>query len=115
VGNPEWLVFYGDGSTLSNLDIDPQDVPWDDVQAVIQFREDVGWFSLTKDFYWYEHNQWFGGDQFGMFDYLTRPGWRKVVFGRYIPDQQFKKIMQSMDEKMLQLKSAYLKGERRYG
>lgn len=92
---PAWRVFYGDGSTVDDR-ADPFEVPGVDVQAIVQADDDVGRFVLHgHDFHWWEPDcqQWFGGDHFGLWDYLSRPGPRKVVFARSLPNTAYKAIL----------------------
>jgi len=85
-----WRIYYGDGSTYSDDDGDVFDAPALDVQA-IAFRTSepdhkTGHMPVFRfDYYWWEPNgDWYGGDLFGLYDYLTRPGPKKVVFGRTV-------------------------------
>lgn len=83
----EWRVYYDDGSTFDSDDGSVQDVPALGVQAVVCHDRcpDSATGRMVAhrfDFYWYEGPEWFGGDLFGLFDYLVRPGMKKVVFGR---------------------------------
>jgi hypothetical protein len=88
-----WKVYYGDGSMFSDEDGPLAEVPTLNVQAIVQrdtadLVNNVGRRILTqRDFYWWsdQENEWFGGgDLFGLFDYLQRPGLKKVLFGRTV-------------------------------
>lgn len=35
---------------------------------------------------------WHGGDYVGLIDYLARPGWKRVLFGRLVPNDVFEKV-----------------------
>jgi hypothetical protein len=91
-----WRIYYGDGSTLSNEDVDPYAVPGLDVQAIVQADPDVGRYVLShQDFYWWVEadRQWHQGDHFGLWDFLQRPGPKKVVFGRSLDNVSYKTIL----------------------
>lgn len=108
-----WRVYFGDGSTVA--DVDPWTVPGLDVQAIVQADEDVGRYVLHgHDFYWWEpeEGQWFGGDHFGLWDYLARPGPRKVVFARSLSNVAYKAILsRALSDPGFPVKSARLVGE----
>lgn len=87
-----WIIHYGDRQTFSDEDGDALDAPALNVQCIVQAADDPN-NSLGRglqaefDFYWFEpeaEEQWVGGDIFGLWDYLTRPGPKKVIFGRSI-------------------------------
>lgn len=109
----KWRVYYGDGTTFSNEDGDVEDVPSRDVQVVVQVDTRTGWSPLySNDYYWYDKGEWIGGDLFGLFDYLTRPGWKKVLFGRTISHEEYQTIVRrARQDKDFPRKSAKLRGE----
>lgn len=87
-----WRIYYGDGSTY---DGDPYFAPALDVQVIVENDPRIlvhGWHH-----YWYEKDQWYGGDLFGLWDYLTRPGPKKVIFGRTIETEDFRQLLESAD------------------
>lgn len=91
-----WRVYYGDGTAFSDEDGDPGLAPAQNVQAVAVVDDVVGRFIHSHwDYYWYdvEADRWRGGDQFGMWDYLTRPGWKRVLFGRTLATADFDAVM----------------------
>lgn len=90
-----WKVYYGDGSTFSSEDGTPEECPTRGVQVVAQEDEDHGKILLTSDdYYWWdgERESWFCGDRFGLYDYLCRPGWKKVLFGRTLTDEEYEEV-----------------------
>lgn len=96
-----WRIYYGDGTTFSSEDGKPELAPALDVQAIVQPERDeygVGRHVLNgRDYYvWLgaEHQDWDTVDLFGLYDYLQRPGWKRVLFGRSIPTATFREIMQ---------------------
>ena len=108
-----WRIYYGDGSTLDG--VDPFSVPGLDVQAIVQADPDVGRYVLHHcDFYWWvlEDQQWHQGDHFGLWDYLQRPGPKKVVFGRSLDNLAYKAILaRAQSDPGFPVKSASRPGE----
>lgn len=79
MGELDWRVYYGDGSTFSSEDGPPEDAPPLGVQAVICQRE-----------------LWGCGDIFGLFDYLMSPGRYKVVrFGRLVSNAAYQAAVEA--------------------
>lgn len=91
----DWLVIYGDGSECNSDDCSPFDVPGQDVQACASRTTDdqsqkgyepvFGW-----DFYVWRDDQWYGCEIFGLWDYLVRPGPKKVLFGRTVSNDAYR-------------------------
>lgn len=94
-----WRIFYGDCSTFSSAD-GPADLsPGLDVQAIVQPDPDVGRHVLSRfGYYWLDRGEWYGGDLFGLFDYLQRPGHKVVRFGRTISNARFREIIRAATE-----------------
>lgn len=95
-----WRVYYDDGSTYSDEDGPVALTPALGVQVIVKRDtadpiDNVGRRVLDRaDFYWWsdQQDEWYGGDSFGLWDYLQRPGWKKVLFGRSIPTERFTEI-----------------------
>jgi hypothetical protein len=90
-----WKLYYGDGSTFSNLDGPPSAAPPCNLQALAQ-QSDIAIGRKTVshyDFYWWDDGEWFGGDLYGLFDYLQRQSPSIVKFGRALPRLQFEAIL----------------------
>lgn len=91
----KWAVYYDDGSRVT--DENPiGEVPPRGVIAIAQEDSTVGRIVVTKkDYYWFESNNgdWYGGDLFGLWDYLCRPGMKRVLFGRSIPRDEYEAIV----------------------
>jgi hypothetical protein len=85
-----WRVYYGTGEAIDSDQSSLEDLPALDVQAVV-YRDrnpesETGRVVVHRfDFYWWDEPDWYGGDLFGLFDYLSRPGLKKVLFGRTMP------------------------------
>lgn len=85
-----WKVFYDDGSTYHGS---PELAPSLGVILIVESDEEIGRFMLSGyDYYWWDQDCWRGGDIFGLWDYLHRPGWKRVLFGRTIHSDDFKRI-----------------------
>lgn len=114
-----WKIYYGDGSTYSDLDGPPEAAPKLNVQVVAVPDERVGvYFRSQADYYWYDFDQerWLGADLFGLWDYLVRPGYKVVAFGRTIPNVEYDKIIATaLEDSELPPKSAWDDSERRGG
>lgn len=90
----EWCIYYDDGDTFSDKDGDAFDAPSTGVIVVVQADQTLGCkFWHRKDYYWFSDGKWFGGESFGLFDYLTQCGPRKVVFGRTIEFARYQEIL----------------------
>lgn len=95
-----WRVYYGDGAALSDEDCSLEALPGENVIVVVQSDDVPGDVYATgrqltydRDFYWWEGDRWVGGDLYGLFDYLRRPGWRKVLAGRTVIRDKYKKAL----------------------
>ena len=89
-----WRVYYDDGTTWDPHDLGPSQAPRLGVIAIVQYTEHEGRSVYSgEDYYWWdEDGTWRGGDLFGMFDYLIRPGFKVVLFGRLIHNGLYKDI-----------------------
>lgn len=89
-----WRIYYGDGTVYDPGN--PFDAPAQNVQMIANGDRNHGWsLARSNDYYWYEEDldEWNGGDIFGLWDYLTRPGHKKVLFGRTILTEEFQAIL----------------------
>lgn len=94
----EWRIYY-EHSTYSSEDGGAEDAPGLGIQAIAIRDEVVGrmiWWR--RDFYWNEGGRWYGGDIFGLWDYLARPGFKKVGFGRSVPNALWNDIVKRVLE-----------------
>ena len=91
-----WRIYYGDETTYDNHDGGVETAPPFDVQAVACKVENPAapHVYFRNDYYWWEAEEglWRGGDIFGLFDYLQRPGWKKVLFGRTIRNDVYERV-----------------------
>jgi hypothetical protein len=87
-----WAVYYDDGSTWTDADGPVEDTPGlGAVVVLVQPDEGESFVIVGHDFYcWHaDQGRWWGADQSGVWDYLHRPGWRKVVFGRTVSNADY--------------------------
>lgn len=96
----DWCIYYGDGSEYNSDSGSPYDAPAQGVQAII-VRDDNPANSRGRglvagfDYYWWvpERGEWYGGELFGLFDYLcSTPGPKRVLFGRTIGNKEHQEI-----------------------
>lgn len=73
-----WRVYYLDGSTFDSSRGGPQDAPASGVLSIAMLRD----------------APWYGGDQWGLMQYLLEPGWKRVLFGRSVTDELFHQVSQ---------------------
>ena len=103
-----WRIYYADGAMYSTEDGSPFDAPALGVQAIAQEDREVGRTLLSRhEFYWWTGSEWFGGDIFGLWDYLASPGPKRVAFGRSMTTPEYQAIMRkATDDPYLPRKSA---------
>lgn len=88
-----WRVYYGDGSTFSNEDGPPDQAPGLNVQVIAYRDPEVGnRLQAIHDYYWFESGLWAGGDLFGLWYYLQKPGLKVVKFGATLARDDFMEI-----------------------
>lgn len=104
-----WRIYYDDGSTF---DGPLENAPGQGVIVIAQSDDEVGKEILhRKDFYYFE-GRWFGCDLYGLFDYLSRPGLKKVVAGRNTTHPNYHALMdRARVDPDLPYKTARLTGE----
>jgi hypothetical protein len=110
-----WRIYYGDESVYDPGD--PYDAPGLNVQMIANGHREHGWSLIRQvDYYWYVHerDEWDGGDIFGLWDYLSQPGPRKVIFGRNASNETFNRILaRAVDDPDIPQKTSWKPGERR--
>lgn len=114
-----WKIWYGDKSSFSNLDGEPEESPGWDVQVIVQVCESTGrWNESLCDYYvWHVAvGQWLGMDIAGLLHYLGQPGWKVVRIGSRIPDDVFQEIMSMAErDESFPPRSAFRPGEKQPG
>lgn len=113
----DWKIYYGDRSTVSNLDCSPEQVPKRNVQGILVRDDNVGRrVERQTDNYVWKENGWVGVDQFGLFDYLIDPGFKIVLFGRTIGYNEYSALIDLMvHDPDFPVKSGFTPLERRTG
>ena len=92
-----WRIYYGDRTTFSDLEGPPENAPCTNVTVIAYYDADNRRrLCHGNDYYWFDA-YWHGGDLFGLWDYLARPGAKVVKFGRSIGDLAWRKIMSKAD------------------
>jgi hypothetical protein len=91
-----FVIYYSEDVEYSGP---PEDAPARDVQIIVQDNPDVGSELVTScDYYIWdtylgdEGPRWRGVDLFGMYDYLLRPGWKRILMGRTISGEEYVRI-----------------------
>jgi len=112
-----WKIYYGNNTSYSDLDGVAWNAPALNVQAVVVSDENHGWYVCRAvDYYWYfpEEDRWYCGEIFGLWDYLSSPGQKRVLFGRTIGDKEYQTILdKAMNDPELPPKTGWNIGERR--
>ena len=107
-----YIGYYAEGA---RYELPPELMPERGVQAIVQSNDAVGWYAITGyDYYVWIDGQWAGVDVFGLWDYLARPGWKRVLFGRTLLNEEYERIYQEALKDM-GAKSTFLPGERKRG
>ena len=93
--NVNWKIYYGDGSTYSDQDGSPEEAQKVNCLAIVQTNDVTGHsVEHTTDYYCWFSPYWRGCDIFGLWDYLSQPGVKVVLFGRWVSNEDYKKILQ---------------------
>lgn len=106
----EWRIYYEGGVTFSNEDGTPFDAPSRGVMVISVAEPAIGRQLVSRfDFYWWHSDKrfWFGGDVNGLWDYLSDPGPKKVLFGRFVKNDEYQVVIkQAIEDPDLPVKSA---------
>jgi hypothetical protein len=90
-----WIIFYSDGTRVSNEEMNVGEVKSCEVQAILWWSEDKSWLIIQGyEYYIWKYNRWYGAELGGKEHYLMQPGWKKVLYGDWIPDDRFEAIIQ---------------------
>lgn len=88
----EWKILYSNHS-FSAEEGPPESAPKCDVQVILVRDDMVGRrIESRNDFYIWTDHGWRGCDYAGFFDYLMQPGTKIVLFGRSIPDPDWRAL-----------------------
>ena len=107
-----WKIFYPDSTYMG----DPELAPKLGVQAIIVSDPHVGRrVERADDFYIWtpENGGWRGANHFRLAEYLQSPGYKVVLFGRTIGNEEYADVLdRATNDKDLPPKTGKLKGER---
>lgn len=114
---PEWAIFYDDDNVVTQHDCAPENAPAWGVQVVVYRDNDRGFFAQTSTKYYVwddrgEGHRWYGADDVGMIDYIARPGYKKIIIGRTIPNKRFQELF-NRARAMFGNKGSFYRWERR--
>jgi len=111
-----WKIFYSD-SSYTDQDGSPENAPKRDVQAIAVEDEVAGRrIERSENHYiWVpDRGCWRGVDKFGLYDYLIDPGYKVVLFGRTLSEEEYSAAWTRIaKDDYLPAKSAILRNERR--
>lgn len=91
--NKWWVIYYGIGTRCDSGSVGPERARERDVQVIHQYDPQCGQAKVAgADYYVWRDSRWWGVDLFGLYDYLASPGWKRVLFGRKIDNEEFNRI-----------------------
>ena len=113
-----WKIYYVDGSTFSSQDGGPEDAPGWGVAAIAQEDEIVDTqIHHLRDFYCFavEFGGWAGLDHYGFAQYLSRPGFKIVKLGDFMPTKSYRDLITTIrDDPLLPAKNTRYEWERKF-
>jgi hypothetical protein len=85
-----WRVIYHDREDYSSEDGGPETAPARGVLVILQDDKDNG-VELVHgaDYYVWNYERWWRVDINGLWDYLCMPGWKAVLFGRMVLQEEY--------------------------
>lgn len=110
----KWIIYYGDDTKFTWEDGTPFDAPRTNIQVIAVEEGELGWqLTSDSDYYYYDEDLdvWFHADQFAIFDILIRCKHPLIFFGRYIPTDDFKKILLKCIDELPTPKTAWRHGK----
>jgi len=117
-----WRIYLSPTEFISSTDTTPQalETKWHKgVQVIVQEDKDHNWATQSNsDYYVWDDRgdgpRWWGCDDFGLFDYLTEPGWKIVLGARSITTAEFTKtFFEAKNDPEWGKKAAFHRKERR--
>jgi hypothetical protein len=119
VESVRFKIWYDDGGTYTDEDGPPELAPKRGVQAISQSDPHCGrTLCRADDFYVYQNydgiRSFQGVDQFGLHDYLIESGYKLVLFGRTIGNQEYREVLARVNaDDYLPIRTSSQKAERR--
>lgn len=91
-----WRIYYAGGTTHDGTAADVPSVRTTGVQVIVQFDPytERWYLQHTSDNYVWKGDRWLGVDDTGRTVYLVEPGWKRVLFGETIRNQEWLAIYQ---------------------
>lgn len=92
MADPLYRIYYDGGSVYSG---DVWNAPSFGVLVIVERDIDHGRRLVAeKDYYIWDvdNSRWWAVDYMGLIDYLARPGYRKVLFGRTVPNEEWYRV-----------------------
>lgn len=118
----KWKVYYSNGTTISDHELTPFSIQVrTGVQVIIVADDESGWRTVTgSDFYiWDIRNgdegpRWYPANSYDLAFYLSRPGYKCVLFGEFVNKKRYREIMnQALNDPDFGEKSTWGAEERR--
>lgn len=97
----KWRIYYADKSTYSDSDGSVENAPYRGVLVVAFEDLSSGPYNTGRryrsnyDYYGYWPSFWSGFNNLD--SYLAAPGWRKVVQGLWVPDDEWRELEMRLD------------------
>jgi hypothetical protein len=90
----QWVIWYADGSSFSNLDGEPHEAPRWGALCIAAYSGEHGRMIWHGTDYYGWIGEWVSFDAAGLLDYLgNHPGPTKIVLiGRHVPPDVFHKV-----------------------
>lgn len=94
-----WRIYYDDGKTYSSEDGPVELAPAFGVIVILDRDVNIGWRLIVNcDYFVWDSRDgayhWWESNIIGLIDYLSRPGWKKVLVGRLIENSTYDAIFQ---------------------
>jgi len=115
----KWVIYYSDGSTISNEDTTPYAVERrTGVQVVVQTDDEIKWEMLCgTDYYVWDSRggrpKWFKASESGLHQYLMQPGFKCVLLGYEIDRKAYNEIYNRAREEFGE-KAGFTRAEAEY-
>ena len=95
----KYKIFYDDGTTITDEICPINKIPKRGVQGIVVADPSLGRRTEhSSDFYIFvpTRGTWRGVDYFGMYDYMIEPGFKLVLYGRVLSDEDYRKFWDLM-------------------
>lgn len=87
---PQFRVYYHDREPYSGA---PELAPVFGVLVIVERDPEHGRRIIQNgDYYGWTGDRWMPFDFPGLLDYLQAPGWKRVLIGRLVPNEDFQRV-----------------------